>query len=582
MRNKYSVPKKRIKQILIISLCLSIIFVSTSQRYAEIKTVHAVGIPGALIAGGALCTPMTGVLICTAVIGGIVLITAPTINEDYPQMIRSIEKNGKQVYEDFCNYSLQAVQNNVNAAEMEKAGGARVRETIDDFLETFSNGFVDTTSEAWDWFRNFCSDIRGAVGASGTTEGGMMPMTDGYPRICDGKCLIGTRTLTGTIACYYLVLEGVDLGDATGCIIARNKDRAGMLSVYSYLTGKLVDISIKAVKTLRVDRDAKTGKILHEYSAVKAGAVANSSSIIDVSGMVNDYDIPIFRDGITAPIEVTDVPGVSRPQDYQVLDRDLPVRQPDGAYDICDPVGKKGQVEWGLDLPQDMGYEDWYDWIGNIYNGDSTWEEVANASDVITIGSDTADTFYPSDNASEWEAYINLGQVVSIDVDENGNMTITLTDGRVIPIPAEYAGDVAITADGVTYPVEGTGSIPVPAQGVISIPLVILMDIPVPPSGGGDGHIPTIDSKDGPYTLDFRKLFPFCIPYDVYHFVQVLDATPQAPVIHYKFRVDKKHIYTIHINLNKFNSVAEILRKMEVLLFIVGLAAATRRIYIRG
>ena len=64
--------------------------------------------------------------------------------------------------------------------------------------------------------------------------------------------------------------------------------------------------------------------------------------------------------------------------------------------------------------------------------------------------------------------------------------------------------------------------------------------------------------------------------------VKLLDATPTAPVVHYKFYYMKSKSYNIDINLNKFNSVAAILRRMECLLFIIGLATATRRIYLRG
>ena len=156
--------------------------------------------------------------------------------------------------------------------------------------------------------------------------------------------------------------------------------------------------------------------------------------------------------------------------------------------------------------------------------------------------------------------------------------------GRVITIPQEYADGITWTNEqdqaqeldkDTVLPVSGTLAYPLPAA-IENNPTAD------PDPGGGGGGSVTVNPDVSDYTLDFRKLFPFCIPFDIYKAVKLLDATPTAPVVHYKFYLSKSKSYNIDLNLNKFNSVAAILRRMECLLFIIGLATATRRVYIRG
>lgn len=78
-----------------------------------------------------------------------------------------------------------------------------------------------------------------------------------------------------------------------------------------------------------------------------------------------------------------------------------------------------------------------------------------------------------------------------------------------------------------------------------------------------------------------QEIFPFCIPFDIYNFVEALDATPEAPVINWRFYVPGIVDETIEIDLSVFDPVARLLRTMELLLFCVGLAFVTRKI-IRG
>jgi len=82
------------------------------------------------------------------------------------------------------------------------------------------------------------------------------------------------------------------------------------------------------------------------------------------------------------------------------------------------------------------------------------------------------------------------------------------------------------------------------------------------------------------------ELFPFCLPFDFIDFVNVLCAEPQAPRIEFPIKypagISSWGTYMIEVDLSVFDSVAEIMRDIECLLFIVGLIVITRSYMIRG
>lgn len=112
-----------------------------------------------------------------------------------------------------------------------------------------------------------------------------------------------------------------------------------------------------------------------------------------------------------------------------------------------------------------------------------------------------------------------------------------------------------------------------------------LTDIPYEPVPNGPVH-PSPPSEIKDYTIGgLEKLFPFCLPFDLVDFIQILDAQPETP----RFTVSIPYMttrgmqtYQLDIDLSPFDSVAELLRDMECLLFIIGLIMVTREKMIRG
>lgn len=583
--------RKRTKQLIAILLSITLITLATAKPYQEAKATGLEGAAGAAVGLGSL-TPHGRMMLIFSMIGlGLAITIVPGHFEDgkNEELKKFYDETGKKMKEDFVNYSTQALNNNVSAAEQERDNAAHARSVIEDWLETASAGIIDTTSEAWDWARSFVSDIRNALGGEDNStfmNGVAGSVLDGeYTNavVEDPTQLAIDQGYNYKKTNFTIEFKGLDLSSITSnmCIVA-----AEVNNIYVNITvGEIVGGKIQRIMKSKLEKIGAKYRIKYNDGAYTDWETF-SGSYSFARGMSRYWttavNLPLIDATYSAPSGTTDVPGVSNVNDYISIGSDLPYTRPEGAWDICDPNGKKGQVSIGKDIPGKLGYDDWYDVLGGIANGEATWEQVANASDVIRIGSDT-DSPYSRENADAWGAYVD-GTIIGYDVTAEGDVVITFEDGRVITIPQEYVSgmewvneqDKAQDLDkDTTFPVSGTLVYPLP--GALEQDPTADPD----PGGGGGGDV-TVDPDVSDYTLDFRKLFPFCIPFDIYKAVKLLDATPTAPVVHYKFYLSKSKTYTIDLNLNKFNTVAAILRRMECLLFIIGLATATRRIYIRG
>ena len=575
---------KRTKQLIAILLAVTMITLSTAKPYQEVKATGLEAGIGTAVGLGSL-TPHGRMMLIFSMIGlGLAITIVPGQFEDgkNEELKKFYDETGKKMKEDFVNYSTQALNNNVSAAEQQRDNAAHARSVIEDFLESASAGVIDTTSEAWQWAKDFVSDIKNALGGgSSNTMNGVAGLN------LDGEYIKAVELNPKRSEVRYQSLsiefKGLDLSSITSnkCVMALsvNSVYANLVVGEIWSDGSIHRLNQSLVKGLgakyRIITDAGVG-VWNDFTGVYSYSLGNSAYFDPV------FNLPLIDATYAAPSGTTDVPGVSNVNDYISIGSDLPYTRPEGAWDICDPNGKQGQVSIGNDIPGKMGYDDWNDLLGGINAGHATWEDVANASDVIHIGSDT-DSPYSRDDAGAWDAYLD-GTIIGYDVDAEGNITITMEGGRVITIPQEYA-------DGITWTNEQDQAqeldkdTVLPVSGTLAYPLPAAIDnnpTADPDPGGGGGGSVTVEPDVSDYTLDFRKLFPFCIPFDIYKAVKLLDATPTAPVVHYKFYLSKSKSYNIDLNLNKFNSVAAILRRMECLLFIIGLATATRRVYIRG
>lgn len=86
-------------------------------------------------------------------------------------------------------------------------------------------------------------------------------------------------------------------------------------------------------------------------------------------------------------------------------------------------------------------------------------------------------------------------------------------------------------------------------------------------------------------SIDLTQYFPFCLPFDIYHILQKLNADPVTPQV----TVDWGNIlgsfgidYVMNLDLHDYDNLAELLRNMETAAFVVGLAVVTRQMFLRG
>lgn len=95
-------------------------------------------------------------------------------------------------------------------------------------------------------------------------------------------------------------------------------------------------------------------------------------------------------------------------------------------------------------------------------------------------------------------------------------------------------------------------------------------------TGGNSGWVPPSDHSL--FALgDLSKFFPFCIPFDLFDFFTLLNADPVAPVFSWEIEDLSGQTYSLTIDLAEWDPVALLFRRLQLFLFICGLAAASRK-----
>ena len=212
----------------------------------------------------------------------------------------------------------------------------------------------------------------------------------------------------------------------------------------------------------------------------------------------------------------------------------------------------------------DRGSYSWVD-IQNLWEG-AVWFWCGPEDDVtiysefdLGVVAPQADPFpvgYP-----DW--HINSRPATNPDTDEE----IT-----VLPIPLNPSADPETQIGSVTQPDIWQGALADPMPDTDTNP-----DTGTDTDPDTQPDSPGAPSSDiGDYQIDLKKFFPFCIPFDLYDFFTCLNADPVAPVIEWVIPLPGGDTYPLVIDLSAFDSVAQLLRRLQLLLFCVGLAFKTR------
>ena len=120
------------------------------------------------------------------------------------------------------------------------------------------------------------------------------------------------------------------------------------------------------------------------------------------------------------------------------------------------------------------------------------------------------------------------------------------------------------------------------------------------PGGGGSGGGSTDPDNPGPsddsniddYKADLRDVFPFCIPFDLIHLLNVLDAEPEVPVFKIPIDLEAENPFTgdkivdyhneMVIDLSDYDEAIKVVRILEIIAFLFGLMLITRQQMIKG
>lgn len=114
-----------------------------------------------------------------------------------------------------------------------------------------------------------------------------------------------------------------------------------------------------------------------------------------------------------------------------------------------------------------------------------------------------------------------------------------------------------------------------------------ILDPSVPPITPPAPDIPTVNPNPDvtapddvkPYTVRLGDVFPFCIPFDIYHMVTLFAAEPEAPHAKWEFSLPfTGGTYEVEWDLREWDEVAALCRKLELILFCVGLAVVTSKL----
>lgn len=114
-------------------------------------------------------------------------------------------------------------------------------------------------------------------------------------------------------------------------------------------------------------------------------------------------------------------------------------------------------------------------------------------------------------------------------------------------------------------------------------------------SGGGSTDPDNPDSGDPDldnYKADLRDVFPFCIPFDLIHLLNALDAEPEAPVFKIPIDLEAGNPFTgdkivdyhseMVIDLSDYDDAIKVIRILEIIAFLLGLMLITRQQMIKG
>lgn len=405
---------------------------------------------------------------------------------------------------------------------------------FDMWLDMVVQGTLDKSSDCWQAIKDYCVDLKNRIDNVNTsTDDGNVIKVEGVNEWLDAQLSSG---ISGK---QYRSVKGKQLTQSFDYKYLANWGDSFYISEKTQLVS-LKFINQNVLLAINPSWDA----------TMESDFLSNcgfSSYTLDYAKDVYSFDgidgIPAFSGmwawGTAGGEVITDENVITYELDYSLYETLMP-------REIYVPVLLSlatglvnGYDDWAIEIPKDDGITD----------------EVAQG---LTVAGGTSGVI-------ERDGSLDNVDVVGVSGAKDDVVPIDWDNVSVEDLSEPYPYDDIKTVDLVDGVIVGTDT---------------PIDEVVPPTDGAD-----TPSDRNKYTLSgLTELFPFCIPFDLVMLFQTLKADAVAPCFKWKFvyYVDgEKKTEEIVLDLSKFNKVAEILRMMELLAFMIALTLKTRDL-IRG
>lgn len=176
---------------------------------------------------------------------------------------------------------------------------------------------------------------------------------------------------------------------------------------------------------------------------------------------------------------------------------------------------------------------------------------------------------------------VSTHSLVGRDATYNGNVITDMGNAHLVDVtspdfvaPTTFS-DVLTNTGTVTTP----DTAPTPDSTTSDGGQPIKDVVPAPDTSTPDPA--QTEEKMNPKFGDLTKVFPFCLPWDLYTFVNLLAASPVAPTVSWPVSIPGSDSSSIALDLSPYDDSMRIIRDFEIVVFCVGLILITRNI-IRG
>lgn len=158
-----------------------------------------------------------------------------------------------------------------------------------------------------------------------------------------------------------------------------------------------------------------------------------------------------------------------------------------------------------------------------------------------------------------------VNQIYRLNNVSTQNVIVFLTTNNTVINNNNYEGDTYITNEGDIINNDNPDQADFP-------------DYPNEPTNTPDDWGAEMPDLNIPWYLQGKEeKFPWNIPFNIMLTLSLLKAEPQAP--HFEGTMDFKFTtYDYEVDLSQFDDVAEVLRKMEVIAFLIGLMVLTKNL----